>query len=225
MGNELKRTGLRPRFFDLAIAAVLICLTTAVGCQSMNPLPNFGVGDASPEEAKIRKLMEHHSGRVEVYRDFRTVFTARAVYLSDEIQELAANWEARSKLMNPEERAVFKKQFLGGDTPVIKVLVGFYTPEEEQNDLSGKNSAWVTYLKHSDGTVTRATCLDVDEENTRIYMRFLKWDLSWSKLYFLCFPYSTGPDSPDNEFVSMMISGPQGAGEIRLQISTPADKP
>jgi len=225
MENKQKFTGLRLRFFSLFFAAVWICLVMISGCRSINPLPNFGVGEASPEEAKIRELMEWHSGRVEVYRDFRTVFTARAVYLSDDIQELAADWEARSKLMNPEERAEFEKRFLDKDKPLIKVLVGFYTPEEEQNNLSSKKSGWITYLKHPDGDVTRATCLNVDEESTRIYMRFLKWDLSWSKLYLLCFPFSPVPDNQDQKFVSMIISGPQGAGEIRLQISPRADQP
>ena len=225
MGNKLKFTGFSQPAFALAFAALAICLTMAAGCQSMNPLPTFGVRDASPEEAKIRKLMEWHSGRVEVYRDFRTVFTARAVYLSDEIQELAADWEARSKLMNPEERAEFETQFLNPDKPLIKVLVGFYTPKEEENNLSGEDSGWITYLKHPDGTVTRATCLDVDEDNSRIYMRFLKWDLSWSKLYLLCFPFSPDPESQIPESISVMISGPQGAGEIRLRTAPPVDKP
>ena len=225
MGNELKYTGPGARIFVRVFVAIWICLIMVVGCQSINPLPKFGVGDASPEEVKIRKLMEWHSGRVEVYRDFRTVFTARAVYLSSDIQKLAADWEARSKMMNPEERAKFEERFLGEGKPLIKVLVGFYTPKEEQNDLSGENSSWITYLKHPDGTVTRAACLDVDKESTRIYMRFLKWDLSWSKLYLLCFPYSPGLDSQDQEFVSMIISGAQGSGEIHLQISPPADQP
>ena len=225
MGNELKFTGLRLRPFILAFAVAWICLAMSMGCQSINPLPKFGVGYASPEEEKIRKLMEWHSGRTEVYRDFRTVFTARAVYLSDDIQKLVADWEARSKLMNPEERAEFEKQFLDEDKTLIKVLFGFYTPEEDQNNLSGEDSGWITYIKHSDGTVTRATCLDVDEDNTRIYMRFLKWDLSWSKLYLLCFPIAPASDSQDQEFVSMMISGPQGSGEIRLRISPLALQP
>jgi hypothetical protein len=225
MGNELKVAGLRHSTFLLAFAAFWICFTMTSGCRSINPLPTFGVGDASPEEVKIRKLMEWHSGRVEVYREFRTVFTARAVYLSNDIQEMAADWEARSKLMDPEERAEFEDQFLEGENPVIKVLVGFYTPREEQNDLSSGTSAWITYLKHSDGSVTRATCLDVDEENTRIYMRFLKWDLSWSKLYLLCFPSSPDPSSQDQGSITLVISGPGGAGEIRLQTSPPADQP
>ncbi len=209
----------------LFVMALLSLLLLFTGCQSINPLSKFGVVDATPEEARIRKLMKWHSGRVEVYREFRTVFTARAVYLSDEIQELATDWEAKSKLMSPEERAVLEKRFLGDDAQLIKVLVGFYSPEEEHNDLSRGNSDWITYLKNPDGTVTRATCLDVDEENARIYMRFLKWDLSWAKLYLLCFPFSPDLHTPEDGWLSMVISGPQGQGEIRLQVAPPGDQP
>jgi hypothetical protein len=191
----------------------------------MNPLPIFGVSDATPEEARIRKLMKWHSGRIEVYREFRTVFTARAVYLADEIRLIAVNWEARSKLMNPEERTALEKRFLNNDESLIRILVGFYTPEEELNDLAQDNSVWIPYLKMKDGTIKQAACFGVGDEEAKIYMRFLKWDLSWSKLYMLCFPYSPDMRDPDNGFINMVISGPSGQGEIRLQITPPVDQP
>lgn len=169
--------------------------------------------------------MEWHSGRVEVYREFRTVFTARAVYLSDEILNLVVDWEARTKLMSPEERAALEKRFLGDGPRLIKVLVGFYTPSEEQNDLSEENSTWIPYIKNPDGTITRAACLGVNEDDARVYMRFLKWDLSWSKLYILCFPYSPELHNPEDGWLNMVISGPSGQGEIRLQVFPPDDMP
>ena len=187
-----------------------------------SPPPN---PSALPTEVKIRKLMKWHSGRTEVYREFRTVFTARAVYLSDEIQRLAVDWEAKSKLMSPEERESFEKKLLGDDAQLTKILVGFYTPEEELNDLSRDNSVWIPYLKNPDGTVTRAACLDVDDDHARIYMRFLKWDLSWSKLYLLCFPNSPDLHKSEDGVISMVISGPQGQGEVRLQVVPPDDQP
>jgi len=195
------------------------------GCQSINPLPSFGVGEGKPQETRIRELMKWHSGHVEVYRDFRTVFTARAVYLSDEIQHLAVDWEARSKLMSPEERQALEKIHLGEEEPLIKILVGFYTPEEKLNDLTREDSLWIPYLKNPDGTVTKPVCLMMDEEKTRIYMRFLRWDLSWSKLYLFCFPYSHALSSPENAWLTMAISGPPGQGEIRLQMTPPVDEP
>jgi hypothetical protein len=225
MAAETKCTARGNGVRDLFMAVILSVLLLFTGCQSINPLPSFGVGDRAPEEANIRKLMKWHSGRVEVYRDFRTVFTARAVYLSDEIQRLVVDWEAKSKLMNPEERAALENRFIKDDAPLVKVLVGFYTPEEEQNDLSEETSGWIPYLKNPDGTVTRAICLDVDENNARIYMRFLKWDLSWSKLYLMCFPYSPDLHNPEDGWLSMVISGPSGQGEIRLQVAPPDDMP
>jgi len=219
--NQFEGTGV-----TLLFTAVLLLLALLfMGCQSINPLPSFGIDDPTPEEAKIKQLMKWHSGRVEVYREFRTVFIARAVYLSDEIRTLTADWEARSKLMNPEERAAFEKKFLEDDAPLIKVLVGFYTPEENQNDLSREDSIWIPYLNNPDGSVTRATCLDVDEENAKIFMRFLEWDLSWSKLYILCFPFSPDFHTSEDGWLNMMISGPLGAGHIRLQSIPPDDQP
>jgi hypothetical protein len=224
MATETKKMdrGLGVKVLFMAILYSLLFFT---GCQSINPLPIFGVGNATPEEARIRKLMKWHSGRVEVYREFRTVFTARAVYLSDEIRGIAVNWEARSKLMNPEERADLEKRFLNNDESLIRVLVGFYTPDEELNDLDHDNSVWIPYLKMKDGTIRQAACFGVGSEEASIYMRFLKWDLAWSKLYMLCFPYSPDMSDSDNGFINMVISGPSGQGEILLKITPPVDQP
>ena len=43
----------------------------------------------------------------------------------------------------------------GGET--LKVLLGFYTPDDEFNDLVESGSVWTPHLKRADGTVTRAT--------------------------------------------------------------------
>jgi len=152
------------------------------------------------------------------------MFTARAVYLSDAIQRMAVDWEARSKLMSPEERAELEREVLGQDPRPIKVLVGFYTPEEEQNNLSESNSIWIPYLQNNDGTVTRAACTDMSEDNARLYMRFLRWDLSWSKLYLLCFQSTPDLQVSDDGWINMVISGPQGQGEIRLQVVPPDEE-
>jgi len=225
MAIERGKRGVCPGFRGPAGVFVMMVITLAAGCQAINPLPNFGVGHGQPQEARIRQLLKWHSGHVEVYRDFRTVFTARAVYLSDEIQRLAVDWEARSRLMNPEERRALEKLHMGEETPVIKVLVGFYTPEGELNDLSQENSLWIPYLKNPDGTVTKASTLVEDEKRTAIYMRFLKWDLSWSKLYLICFPYTPSLYGPDNALITMVISGPSGQGEISLKMMPPPSQP
>ena len=212
-----KRTSIRVKWGRAAGSWLLFALIVFVsGCQSMNPLPNFGLGQASPEESRIRKLMKWHSGRVEVYREFRTVFTARAVYLSEDIQSSVVDFESRSKLLSPEERMELEKRINGGgDT--IKVLLGFYTPNEEFNDLVSDEAAWVPYLTKPDGTVIRAACFSVGEEDAKVYMRFLEWDLSWSKLYMLCFPYDPGVHEPDDGWIDLVISGSHGRGEVRLK--------
>jgi hypothetical protein len=190
----------------------------------MIPLPNFGFGQASPAENHIRKLMKWHSGRVEVYREFRTVFTARAVYLSEDIQSSVVDFETRSKLLSPEERLELEKRITGGgDT--IKVLLGFYTPDEEFNDLVSDEPVWIPYLTKPDGTVIRAACFSVAEEDAKIYMRFLEWDLSWSKLYMLCFPYDPGVHKPDDGWIDLVISGSHGRGEVRLKTAPPGNIP
>ncbi|MGD8353884.1 MAG: hypothetical protein PVJ01_06925, partial [Pseudomonadota bacterium] len=141
-----------------------VFIAVLIGCKAINPLPNFGVGGESPEEVRMNKLIKWHSGRVEVYKDFRTVFTARAVYLSDEIRRIAVDWEARTKLMDPEERKIFEKRYLGGDEDLIRILVGFYTPSEELNDLDTENTEWIPVLKNQDGTIKRASCFGVGDE-------------------------------------------------------------
>ena len=72
------------------------------------------------------------------------------------------------------------------------------------------NTLWIPYLKSEDGSTKRAACFGVGDEEARIYMRFLRWDLSWSKLYMLCFPYDPEKGDPAPEAVALVISGPQG---------------
>ncbi len=220
MKNEAGRHCSGAVIREVALKLLFLLVLVVGGCQSFNPLAEFGLGDATPEEERIRTLMKWHSGRVEVYRDFRTIFTARAVYLSQELVRSSVDWEARTRLLNPEERAALEKRFLGNGEGTISILMGFYTPEEELNDLSEENSVWIPHLKHADGTVTRAACFSAGEEAAKIYMRFLKWDLSWSRLYLLCFPAQ-----PEEDFLTLVISGPQGQGEIRLQTTPPEKGP
>ena len=202
----------------------LVLIFLLSGCQSINPLPNFGVGQSSPEENRIQKLMRWHSGRTEVYREFRTVFTARAVYLSEDIQRSVVEYESRTKLMSPDERMELEER-LAGTGGSIKLLLGFYTPNEDYNDLVSEGSVWTPHLKNPDGTVTRASCSSVDEDEAKIYMRFLEWDLAWSRLYMLCFPYDTSVHEPDDGRIDLVISGPQGRGEIQLNTTPPGNAP
>jgi len=224
MVHDRKDRSKRPAGAILCLLSSLLLLAFGTGCHYLNPLSELGVGNSTPEEGRIKQLMKWHSGHAEVYQNFRTVFTARAVYLSDEIQKLAADWEVKSRLMTPEEQRTFEKKFLGKGQGFINILLGFYTPREEVNNLGDKNSSWTLYLKNTDGTIVRATSFGVKEVNARPYMRFLKWDLSWSRLYMLHFP---SPDvTPDAEGrITLVISGLQGHGEISMRFKPPVEEP
>ena len=215
----------RPQF-PSRIQLVLVLLVTAVlgwtGCQSVNPLPGFGLGKTTSQESQVRKLLDWHSGRVEVYKDFRTVFTARGVYISDEIRRSAVDWEAKSRLLAPDEREALFEDTFKGSRDVVQILLGFYTPNEDLNDLEREGSSWIPYLENPDGTVTRAVCHGIEEEDSKIYMRFLEWDLSWSRLYLLCFPKESGVYQHEDGWLTLVISGPTGLGKIRLRVVGPS---
>jgi hypothetical protein len=208
------------RASHLTVLLVILAMALA-GCRAVNPLSGFGFVKSTPEENRIRKLMKWHSGRVEVYKDFQTIFTARAVYISDEIRQAAVDWEARSRLMNPDEKDDLYGNTFRGDPDVVQILLGFYTPDEDLNDLDETESVWIPYLKNPDGTVTRATCFGVGSEEGRIYMRFLEWDLSWSRLYLLCFPKASSSHVHGDGWINLVISGPKGQGEVRLRAIQP----
>lgn len=215
------RVNYRPRF--LASALMILAASAALccaGCRSVNPFPAFGVGTTA-QEARIAKLMETHSGRVEVYKDFRTVFTARAVYVSDEIRSLVVDWEARSRLLNPDEKQALLEDTFAGSEDSVQILLGFYTPDRSLNNLETMASPWVLYLERPDGSVSRAACKSVREEEVKIFMQFLNWDLSWSRLYLLCFPGEPGYFSGLEGQMNLVISGPKGLGKITLRTVSP----
>jgi len=206
------------RYF-VHIGLVLLLLA---GCSGLNPIPKLtGV---TPEVSRIKELMEWHSGNVEVYRSFQTIFTARAVYLSDEIKRSAVEWEARSKLMTPEEKDSLMKTIANPYPGQLTFLLGFYTPDDDQNVLEQDGAPWVTYLKYPFGDRSRASCFGYGQEEGKIFLRFLNWDLSWSKLYLVCYPDSEALHTPFSEGVKLIITGPGGTGEIDLKIIPPPDE-
>jgi hypothetical protein len=206
---------------SLLYAILFAVLLIMPGCQSVNPLPGFGLVKNSPEETSIREHLKWHSGRVEVYKDFRTIFTARAVYISEEIRRSVVDWEARSRLMSPDEKEEFFRSSYKGGRSAHQVLLGFYTPDRDFNDLDQENSRWIAYLTGPDGAVSRAACHGVDDDEGKMYMRFLEWDLSWSRLYLLCFPVDSLDDFQQDGWMKLVISGPTGQGDIRLRTTPP----
>lgn len=216
-----RRKELRPRFLAAVAAALVAAALGCPGCQTVNPLPGLGLGKTTAEESQVKRLMEWHSGKVEVYKDFRTVFTARAVYISGEIRSSVVDWEARSRLLTPEEKQdLFKETFMGsGDS--VQILLGFYTPDGGFNDLEKVGTSWVPYLENPDGTVTRAACFSMEKDKAKIFMRFLEWDLSWSRLYLLCFPGEPDSHLDAEGWMNLVISGPKGQGRIPLRAAGP----
>jgi len=196
-------------------SVLVVTVLILSGCQT------FGLVDKTVEENRIKTHMKWHSGRVEVYRHFRTIFRARAVYISDEIRLGAVDWEARTRLMDPEEKEELYRNTFKGERDVHQLLLGFYTPERDLNDLEETDTSWIPYLESPDGTVTRAACFSLAGDEAKIYMRFLEWDLSWSRLYVLCFPRDSMERSEGDGWVKLVISGPAGQGEILLRTDPP----
>ena len=200
-----------------------VALTLAFGCQSINPLPQFGFTEESLEEHQISNLMQWHSSRVEVYKGFETVFTARAMFISEEIKNLAFEWEAKSKLLDPDEKRELYRETATPLGHSVEFLLGFYTPDDSKERLGHGESEWRVKLRLNDGEIIRSSCFVVGSSEENMYMRFLRWDLSWSKLYKLCFPRSRGWIDPEAEGVTLVISGPRGHGEMFIKTQPPLE--
>jgi hypothetical protein len=201
--------GLLPAF---PLAAVLV---TMPGCASINPLPPLGFDQVSREERDIAERIRLFSARVEVYREFRTVFTARTLFLAPEVRRAAAAWESRSRMLDPAETAAVVQRIVAADSDRIEFLVGFYASDEARSRLEDPAGGWEIYLGLADGRRLRANCLLVETQEGAPYLRFLRWDLSWSRLYRVCFPVS--PDDPvPARGMTLVIAGPDGKGEMVL---------
>ncbi|UCG38123.1 MAG: hypothetical protein JSV00_07930 [bacterium] len=217
-----RHSGSRPGgLLGICVAGLVVLAVLLGGCRSVNPLSGFGLGQSKEEEGRIRGLMKWHSGRVEVYRDFRTVFTARAIFISEELRLAVVDWEARSRLLSPAERDILERETNKGGDNTVRVLLGFYTPDGAFNDLDKEGTSWIPYIRNADGSVVRASCLGLGEEEGKIYMRFLQWDMSWSRLYMLCFSYGPDMRKPGEEWIDLVISSPWGSGEMRLKTASP----
>ncbi len=205
-----------------AILAISI-LALAFGCQSINSLPQFSFSGQTPEERRIAELMQWHASRVEVYKGFETVFTARALFLSDEVKRLTYEWEAKTKLLDPTEKAELFEKTAAPLENQIEFLLGFYTPDDSNEKLEQGDAEWRVKLRLPNGEIIRASCFGVGFAEENMYMRILRWDLSWSKLYKLCFPRSRGWVDPEAKGVTLIISGPRGRGEMLINTQPPLD--
>lgn len=203
------------------IPLIVIALTAA--CSSTISLPKLNLSGQTPDERRIAELMKWHSSRVEVYKGFETVFTARVLFLSDEVKRLTHEWEAKTKLLNPKEKAE-----LLGKTAVplenqIEFLLGFYTSDDSNEKLERGDAEWSIKLQLPNGEMISASCFKVDPTEENMYMSILRWDLSWSKLYKLCFPRSRGWVDPEAKGVTLVISGTRGHGEMYIKTQPPLD--
>lgn len=204
-----------------AIAVLFLPVLVWAGCQSLNPIQSLT--SVTPEERHLADLMKWHSGEVQVYKKFETVFTARAVYLSEEVKEAAAQWEARSRLMTPEEKEALQDRLVRKRPGNLEFLLGFYTPQDELNVLEQDNGPWITYLKYPSGEMKRASCFGAGGDEQKVYQRFLRWDLSWSKLYILCYPDTEEAFRDSDGVARLVITGPAGTGEMAIKLFPPKD--
>jgi len=195
----------------------------AFGCQSINPLPQFGFTGETPEEHRITDLMQWHSSRIEVYNGFETVFTARTMFISEEIKSLALEWEAKSKLLDPDEKKELYRETMAPLEHNVEFLFGFYTPDDSKERLGQGEGEWRVKLRLQNGEILKSSCFSVGSTEENMYMRFLRWDLSWSKLYKLCFPHTRGWIDPEAKGVTLVVTGPRGQGEMYIKTQPPLD--
>jgi hypothetical protein len=195
--------------------ALPLALLGAVSCAQINPLPQLGfvTGQDSREERAIAERMRPYTGRIEVYHDFITVFTARGLYLAPEVRGEASAWEVKSRLLDPAEAKALTDRLVAPGGERVEFLVGFYAPDEKRSRLDDPEGKWEVVLRLADGRQIRSTCLTIGQEEGAPYMRFLRWDLSWSRLYRICFPLR--PDDPAlAQGMTLSIGGPDGRGEM-----------
>lgn len=197
----------------LVPSAVLAAAFAAASCAPINPLPRFGFDEVSREEQAIAAEMRGYTSRVEVYRQFRTLFTARSLYLAPAVRKAAAGFEAKSRLLDPAETKALTDRIVAPGAEKAEFLIGFYSPEEARSRLEDPAGGWEILLRLADGRRLKATCLLAGAKEGDPFMRFLRWDLSWSRLYRVCFPIS--PEDPALlGTVTLLLAGPEGSGEM-----------
>lgn len=206
-----------------ALTLVLAAVLATAGCSSINTLSQISFSGESQQERKISDLMRYHSGRVEVYSGFETMFTARALFLSPEIRRLAVEWEAKTKLLDPDEKMKLFKGVVEPRENQIIFLLGFYTADTDGKTLEKGDAEWKVKLRLPNGEILKASCFEAGSAEENIYMRFLRWDLSWSKLYRICFHRSVGWADPEGKGVTLVISGSRGRGEIHIRTQPPLE--
>ncbi len=206
-----------------AITWLLAVVLAAAGCSSIKNLPGISLSGETEQERRISGLMRFHSDRVEIYKGFETVFTARVLFLSPEIRKQVGEWEAKTKLLDPEEKGKFFEDVVSPKENQIEFLLGFYTPDDTSKTLEQAGAEWRVKLILPNGEILAASCFGVGSGEEDIYMHFLRWDLSWSKLYRICFPRSLGWADPEGDGVTLIISGPRGRGEMRIKTQPPLE--
>lgn len=201
--------------YKIAFLFLSVWLVLLAGCQRFSPIPQVEIGLATKAEKEITALMRRHTGRVESYSGFINTFSARALYLSREITEAAVEWEARARLMSSEEKEKLYREVAAEEGYQMNFLLAFYSPENRKA-LEDPESGWQVLVELPDGTLKRADCFGMGKEDGRIYIRFLRWDLSWANLYLVCFRTPPEVADPEGEGVKLIITGPEGSASMRV---------
>ncbi len=205
-----------PRLAGACVLSLLLASCASLG--RLNPLPDLGFDEGAREERAVAERILPYTSRVEVYREFTTVFTARALELAPAVRRAVAEHEAKSRLLDPGEREALERTLLQGGSERLEYLIGFYAPGEDKAPLERKGTEWGVFLLLPDGRRLKADCVALDPKGApqagAPYLRFLRWDLSWSLLYRVCFPIAPGDPALAGRPHTLLITGPGGSGEM-----------
>ncbi len=159
------------------------------------------VGFKSYQNEFTRDL-DRNTKKVTLYRDFTTVAIAQATHFNKKLMEKYIKYTQRV-----DAKKVVKYQKLLSDFDKYDIYwLAFYTPDDDINNLSSRNSFWNVYLSKN-GTTLNATLIKEIGVNdmTKQWLYFVKAN-SWARQYVIKFKKS-GPHSTKSTLVLSSFLG------------------
>ncbi len=159
------------------IVYILSIIFILTGCSSLK-----NVGFRSYNNS-FTKDLNRHTKSVTLYRDFTTVAIAQATHFNKSLMEKYIKYTQKIDVQKSKKYKKLLKEFDKYDI----YWLAFYTPDDDINNLSSKNSFWNVYLSKGSNIINAAHIKEVGINGmTKQWLYFVKAN-RWARQYIIKF--------------------------------------
>ncbi|MFQ5442791.1 MAG: hypothetical protein ACE5EB_08725 [Thermodesulfobacteriota bacterium] len=210
---------LKPRFFIftgrvICLLVLSVVISVAGGCAAKKGAVRAGYFSELSRWTRSKAVFKGLEDRLYISATFK----------SRSFRKAYAEYYAESYRLDSDYREVLLKREMDQAEKFNEVFFTVYTPEEDWNDFSRKDSVWKVYLEDNLGNRLAPISIETVEGSSSIIREFFPYFDLWSTAYTARFPkYSVTSAEPipgkDTGYIKLVVTGVLGAGELKWALN------